>query len=232
MIAELISENEQGVKLFEMMNEHRVIDSLLFEPHQKILFPIVLLHILKKKKEAKQRALQTNQGVLGGKKIAAKRLITPKMAYKMLKTQRPRSELTGMVSKFLLDNLPENFLLICESESEHQADPKEFEEFTYSGQEEENQEKGKKSSRNKQDYNSPGIFESSIRGSAGDNKNGLSTLSHDGSKKKDPRRQKKPTGKPRRMTLPSQQKKRFLNFERSRYQKAAAKGKHNEFNFD
>ena len=131
LISELIEENEQGIKLFEIMNEHRVLDSIFFKPHHKALLPMVLMSILKKKKEEKERgALSSNHAAHPDSQMPPISPLTPKMAYKILKKEKPDSELNSIVSHFIMSHLPKQFLSVCESEMDSEAQQHEIEEIT------------------------------------------------------------------------------------------------------
>ena len=148
----------------------------------------------------------------------------------MLKTQKPKSELAGMVSKFILENLPEQFFAICDSESQNELNQNNFEEVTVFDLE---HEKGENCYEN-QDISSPRLFDSSIPVSGDHTHTDLFPTNNNAfhSHKKDLISPNQPSENPRRMTLASQPKKCFLNFGKRKYQKASVKGKHEMLKLD
>ena len=124
-IKQNIESNEDGVSLYKKLNRFEVLENILFEEHDKILMPVVLLNILKtkeKEKESNDEEAQSSRRSLGGRSTGGgfssqKTLgnydsndppdeMSVVEAYESLLNYTPVSEIKRQIQAFIIKNLP------------------------------------------------------------------------------------------------------------------------------
>ena len=109
LINERLEALQNGMSLFRKLDQMEVLGAMLFEKHDQVLLPVVLMNLLKNKKEEKERALRSPANLLAfGAKYSEQKL-TPEQAYDSLVKSQPKTELRIAVKRFMIENLPDYF---------------------------------------------------------------------------------------------------------------------------
>ena len=109
LMDDMVEDNEDGIGLFEKIHQMRALEAMLFDQHHKVLLPIVLLNIAKKKKEEKEKFETNSSNILVHAIKNAEKHMTPEIAYKRLIRSTPETEIKKAVTEFILNNIPQKF---------------------------------------------------------------------------------------------------------------------------
>ena len=114
-IGKNIEKNEDGVALYPKLNRLEFLETILFEEHDKVLMPIVLMNLLKtreREKEEEEKALKKGL-LLGGKQEPQSarhkdpdEMMSIEEAYESLERSNPVSGVKQLIKSFILENLP------------------------------------------------------------------------------------------------------------------------------
>ena len=126
-IRQNIDANEDGMQLYKKLNRFEVLEKILFEEHDKVLMPVVLLNILKNKEKEKEdfdEEAQSSRRTLSarstGTAFRSQRSLggshrpsgdppdemSVEEAYESLLNHNPDSEIKRLIQGFILNNLP------------------------------------------------------------------------------------------------------------------------------
>ena len=124
LVSERLDTHQNGLNLYRKMDVMDVIDAMLFEPHDHVLLPLVLLNIKKKEKEEKERGRASGKKILAYGIAHAKDRMTTDQAYQSLVKHQPLTQLGATVKQFMLQNLPKGFNRVskCLNDSQNKID--------------------------------------------------------------------------------------------------------------
>ena len=109
LIDDSISSHQNGVNLYKRMDQMDLVQALLFEQHDLVLLPLVLLNLRKEEENQRKLTENSDSGLIRIKEGAIDTMMSPEDALECLVNSTPSTELKATVKRFMLENLPSHF---------------------------------------------------------------------------------------------------------------------------
>ena len=118
-----IEKNKDGVNLYQRLNRLEVLETIIFEDHDRVLMPVVLLNMLKTKENERDNeeppsetylGLGHNHRPLAQPEVDSGPQMTIEDAYESLERSNPTSDIKQLIKSFILKNLPSGVKRLAE----------------------------------------------------------------------------------------------------------------------
>ena len=110
LLAQYIEHGLDGISLFKSLDELKILSKIFFKARHKKLLPIVLLNLMHKENEEKEKALRSHKNTLAYAITKSEENMSMEQAYDQLSSHGGSSNLIeGLIDDFVLENLPDYF---------------------------------------------------------------------------------------------------------------------------